>query len=250
MTRVKAFSYHFLISILVFSLIFSVFIALWFPQPYFTVTGGWQGLIIAALVDLVLGPLLTFIVYNTYKSKSKLIFDYCVIGLLQISALAFGVHTVYQQRPVVNVFWKGTFSTVNAQRIVEQQVDLDRIHAISSNTPSFAFLMDLDQQKHYKTGENKGKVIPYYYRTDLYQPLQDHVKAMMEYELDIDTILNEHPFVGSALARILEKYDLEKDDLLYYKLLSSHKNMIVIFDDKANYISYITLSKEIDLLNY
>jgi hypothetical protein len=250
MTKLKAFSYHFLISIVVFSLLFGVFILYLYPQPYFTVTGGWQGLLITALVDLVLGPLLSFIVYNASKAERKLIQDYVVIALLQVSALAYGINTIYQQHPVANVFWKGSFFTVNVRSLTEQGFDLKLLRTLSDNSPAFVYLPDQKEKKYYLEGNKKGQVIPRYFRADLYAPLQSHIDKMIEYKLNIDAMLNDYPFIGSALARILEKYDLEKDDLIYSKLISSHKNMIVIFDEKSNYISHISLSKDINILSY
>jgi predicted neutral ceramidase superfamily lipid hydrolase len=156
MTKLKAASYHFVISVIVFSIIFSVFILLWFPQPYFIVTGGWQGLIIAAAVDIVLGPLLTFIVFNAAKPTKNLKFDLSIIVLIQFSALILGIHTIYQQRPVANVFWKGTFSTVNAVSLTEQGVDLKLLSALSEAKPAFIYLKAHKGQKYYLSGEQKG----------------------------------------------------------------------------------------------
>ena len=59
-----------------------ILILLWYPAPYFMAAGGWQGLRIAAPIDLILGPLLAFIVLNKKKGTKKLIGDMTVIVIL------------------------------------------------------------------------------------------------------------------------------------------------------------------------
>ena len=60
----------------------------WYPTPYFAIDGGWQVLRILAGVDVVLGPLLTFIVFKIGKPSLK--FDMSCIILMQIGALIYG----------------------------------------------------------------------------------------------------------------------------------------------------------------
>ena len=65
--KALASSIHFFASLLVFSIFVYVLLTQWYPEPFFNASGGWQGLKLVILVDLVLGPLLTLIVYNRKK---------------------------------------------------------------------------------------------------------------------------------------------------------------------------------------
>lgn len=103
-SRLIAASLHFLASLSIFMLLLLIVIKLWYPQPHFSASGGLQGLTIIALVDLVLGPLITLIIYNVTKPKKELIIDLSIIILIQLSALFYGMHTVYTQRPVALAF--------------------------------------------------------------------------------------------------------------------------------------------------
>jgi len=85
MTRLKAASAHFLLSLILFLAVITIVIFLWYPEPHFKVSGGWQGLKIVAMIDLVLGPLLTSIIFNTQKSKAKLMGDLSIIAILGFS---------------------------------------------------------------------------------------------------------------------------------------------------------------------
>ncbi|MDH3536835.1 MAG: hypothetical protein OER87_13910, partial [Gammaproteobacteria bacterium] len=75
----------------------------WYPQPYFEVDGGWQGIRLVAAVDLVLGPLITFLIFDLRKSRREILFDLLTIVVIQFGALAYGVYATYTQRPVAIV---------------------------------------------------------------------------------------------------------------------------------------------------
>lgn len=59
--------------------------------------GAVQGVQLILIVDLVIGPLCTFVVYK--KGKKGMAIDLTVIGVLQIAALAYGLWAVNSQRP-------------------------------------------------------------------------------------------------------------------------------------------------------
>ena len=59
-TKLKATAIHLAMSLVIFSYLVYQIVYVWYPQPYFSVDGGWQGLRLIAAVDLVLGPLITF----------------------------------------------------------------------------------------------------------------------------------------------------------------------------------------------
>ena len=75
----------------------------WYPEPYFSVDGGWQGIRLVAAVDLVLGPFITFLIFDLSKSRKAIVFDLVTIMVIQFGALAYGVYATYSQRPVAVV---------------------------------------------------------------------------------------------------------------------------------------------------
>ena len=123
MIRAKVALTHFLLSVVIFVVVVILLVFFWYPAPHFNASGGWQGLKIAASVDLVLGPLLTFIIFNLKKSKAKLTGDLIVIAIMQLGALVYGVTTIYQQRPVAVVFWDDSFYSVPASTFNNNEFD-------------------------------------------------------------------------------------------------------------------------------
>ena len=51
------------------------------------------------MCDLGLGPLTSFIIYSSRKSRRALVFDYTVIGILQLAAFIYGLYAVANIRP-------------------------------------------------------------------------------------------------------------------------------------------------------
>lgn len=84
----------------------------WFPGELFFIDGGWQGLKIVALIDLVLGPMLTLVLYK--PGKPSLVFDMSCVAAFQILALAYGFYATYHQRTVAVVFADRNFTTLSA----------------------------------------------------------------------------------------------------------------------------------------
>lgn len=90
-------------------------------------------------MNLVLGPLLTLIIFDITKSRSKLIGDVIAIAMLQFSALAWGVSTIHDQRPVAVVFWENSFITVPALALSEQGLTTDDLAEFGDMTPTLIY---------------------------------------------------------------------------------------------------------------
>lgn len=99
-TRWQAAGLHATISVVVACLAGALVFGLWFPHPFQHVAGGTELFKLMTGIDVVLGPLLTLVIYKSQKKRHLLALDLTVIGLLQVGALAYGLHTVYLARPV------------------------------------------------------------------------------------------------------------------------------------------------------
>ena len=74
-SKIKAAGIHLAISTIIFLFLAYFIIFEWYPFPYFTADGGWQGIRIIAMIDLILGPFMTLIIFNPGKSKREIRFD-------------------------------------------------------------------------------------------------------------------------------------------------------------------------------
>lgn len=117
--------------------------AMWFalyPPPYFWIDGGWRVLRILLLADLVLGPLLTFVVYNRAKREWKR--DLVIIAIVQIVAFAYGAYTMARFRPVFAVYIDRSFIATTWPKVEMATKDLSRPRALHGDdwAPTFVIL--------------------------------------------------------------------------------------------------------------
>ncbi|MFE0502131.1 TfpX/TfpZ family type IV pilin accessory protein [Lysobacter soli] len=115
MSRWRAAAIHLAVCCIVAALVAAVLFGLWYPPPYFHAAGADRLLLLIAGVDLVLGPLLTLIVFRS--GKPSLRFDLTMIGLVQVAALTYGLHVLTQARPVFLVGSVDRFVLVSASQL-------------------------------------------------------------------------------------------------------------------------------------
>lgn len=105
-SKTKACTVHFLCSVLIFLLALWWMISVLYPSFHFDLNGGIYGLRIVAMVDLVLGPLLTLLVYHHAKPLRDKLSDFLIIGTIQLAALIYGLHTMYEEHPKAIVIYE------------------------------------------------------------------------------------------------------------------------------------------------
>jgi hypothetical protein len=116
--RLRAACWHLFFSVAVALLAGALVFLLWYPGAYRGLSGGRELFLLVVAVDVVLGPLLTFAVFDRTKSWPHLRRDLAVIVALQLAALAYGMHTVYIARPVALVFEKDRFRVISAGEVL------------------------------------------------------------------------------------------------------------------------------------
>ncbi len=120
MTRWKAAAIHLSASAAIAAMVVSAMLWIWYPSPFFEALGGARLIALIVGVDVVLGPLITLIVFDTRKRNLK--FDLATIVVLQLAALAYGVHIAFQARPVYLLFVKDRFEIVTANQLEPEQL--------------------------------------------------------------------------------------------------------------------------------
>jgi hypothetical protein len=117
--RLRAFLTHLLISGGV-GIAVALFVSqVWYPHTLMALMGGFGIFLILVAVDVILGPAITLVIARPGKSRRALVFDYSVIGLVQIMALAYGLHTLALGRPAIVVFAKDGFIVMRANEFEE-----------------------------------------------------------------------------------------------------------------------------------
>ncbi|HET9861808.1 MAG TPA: TfpX/TfpZ family type IV pilin accessory protein [Steroidobacteraceae bacterium] len=117
-----AFAIHFALTLALAACAAALIFLVWYPDPFQTLVGGTGLFQLVVGCDLALGPLLSLVVYNSRKSRGKLVFDYCVIGAVQLAAMLYGVYIVADTRPVYLAFNSDRFEVVSAGDIREKEL--------------------------------------------------------------------------------------------------------------------------------
>lgn len=111
----KAAAIHFFLSIFLIGGVSVILFKVWYPNPLAIATGMLNIFTILFIVNLLSGPLLTLIVYK--KGKQSLLFDLIIIVFIQLSALAYGMYSLAQARPVWLTFYNNRFEVVRLNDI-------------------------------------------------------------------------------------------------------------------------------------
>jgi hypothetical protein len=120
-SRGRAFLTHLLWSAAIVSAVCALVFFVWYPHPYFRISGAWHPLRVLIGVDLVLGPLLTLLLFK--PGKKGLWFDLCFILIAQLAAFVYGVTVIYSERPYFNVFAVDRFSVLTRPEVDQGEWD-------------------------------------------------------------------------------------------------------------------------------
>jgi hypothetical protein len=195
MSRWKASGIHVLLSAAIAGTVVMLMLTTWYPWPLFEAAGGSTLIFILAAVDVTIGPLVTLIIFKT--GKKGLRFDLTVIALLQLTALTYGVYTVYEARPVYLVFTKDRFDLVTAKdldpedlakvtRAEFERPPLGRPRYIAVNPPA-----DRETRQKILFSSLQGKDAQMY--PQYYVPYEQEVQNALKAAKPIEKILERDP---------------------------------------------------------
>jgi len=230
-SKLKAAGIHLIISGVIFLVLAYFIIFHWYPFPYFTADGGWQGIRIVALIDLVLGPLLTLIIFNPNKRKREIRFDLSMIALFQISALAWGIYTVQNERTAAIVHWDGEFYAMPAKRFHEQGISLSDLSQFSNEHPPLIHayrptdIETLHKVLKLSTEENQAPFEQFH----LYRSFNKYRDNIFTHSLNIDEITTANENMKAEMEQFLAKNGGNKEDYFYMPLNARYHNVVLIF---------------------
>jgi hypothetical protein len=135
--RYRAGGAYLALTLVVCLVLLAVIYFVFYPWGLFQTLGGLELFFITAAIVLVVGPLLLTIIY--VPGKKGLAFDLAVIPLLQVAALAYGLHVLYLSRPAYVVFVKDRFEMLRANEVpVEEMAKATRFRELPPYGPRLA----------------------------------------------------------------------------------------------------------------
>lgn len=177
--RGKAFIGHLLFSmVLLFIALYLLYFA-WYPQPLVTAMGVMQIYLIVLGIDLILGPLLTAVVYK--HDKKVFLRDLTIILILQLSAFFYGLYTIERGRPAFAVFVVDDIELVSPVSVKTQNLSQDiGYHLLSKPLWIGAPFSDdpvvNKEQKQAEIVDGNAMV----FRTEYYRPLEQYAQKIVQ----------------------------------------------------------------------
>lgn len=118
--RLRAMSIHFIVSLILGGGTLLLVYKVWYPWPLDKAVGVTNILVLMLVVDVLIGPLLTFMVFD--RRKASLRIDLMVVVVMQLGAFFYGIYTVAQGRPAWLVFNVDRFDLVRAYEIDNREI--------------------------------------------------------------------------------------------------------------------------------
>jgi hypothetical protein len=124
--RFKAFGLHFLGSACLLAVLLGTLYLGWYRWPGWYLTGGLKIGAMMTGLDVILGPLLTWVVANPAKPRRELARDIGIIIGVQLLAAGYGAATLWQGRVLYYTFSQKYLEIVQASDFGDEQIALGR----------------------------------------------------------------------------------------------------------------------------
>lgn len=232
-SRFYVFGIHVLVSAVIFCLIFYILVKLWYPGVFFTTDGGLKGLKLIALVDLVVGPTLTLILYK--KGKKGLKTDMTIICVLQVAFLVYGIWVMYSHRPAALVFYIDTFYSMGIEKYKRQDGGLEKIALAAGQFPGYVAVKTPDDWDELRLIRRKttAKGEALFAQAEYYVSLKSYQKEVFQSARDITGFLGEHPEEKARMTEWLAKKNKNIGDFFYIPVVSRFKNTVLAIDPQS-----------------
>lgn len=192
--RLLAAGGHIAISALLAALVAFITLGLWYPGAFAEMAGGRRLFLLILGVDVVMGPLLTLIVFDKRKPRAELFRDLAVIGLLQLAALAYGLHTLYVARPVALAYEPGRFRVVSAQEVPLDELPQARAEyrTLPLNGPWILGTRPTRPEERLESLERAMKGVDIGQRPERWRPYEESRTAVIAESKPLEQLLQRH----------------------------------------------------------
>ena len=230
--KLKASLVHLGLSILLVGIVIGSLLFFFFPQFFIGVSDFKEVATLIISIDLVLGPLLTFVVFKPKKRTLK--FDLSVIAAIQLSALTYGAFALYQVHPVYITFNIDRFTIISAKDAEPEKAQYDEYKISKLTTAKLAFAKMPDDIKKKNevtlTAAMGGGDLDA--RTEYYEPYESHINQVLARSLDPKLIFANEDSKKRAKSFYNKNQD-NLNDFAYLPLNSQKKDAIIVLDKKT-----------------
>lgn len=231
--RIRFFIGHFTLSLLMAFLSLLLVFIFWYPSPLAQAVGVTHLFLMMLAIDVIVGPVLGFIVYKEGKKSLKM--DLAIIILIQLSALIYGLYSIEQGRPAYIAYNIDRFELVRKNEIVSTNYQHKETFGLYPSYVAVQYPEDSKLKEKMMFDEVFGGV-PLSQRPEFYQSLESAKQQMKEKVLS----LNDLSKYNSPLqvGKILSKYPTA---IGFFPLKANNLDMTVLVDKEYKVIKIVDL---------
>lgn len=237
--RIKFFIRHLSVSFIVAALVLGWIFTVWYPAPLAKATGVTYIVLLMIAIDVIVGPVLGFIVYKAHKKTLK--FDLAVVILLQLAALSYGVYSLAEGRPVWMAFNGNRFELIRNNELVDtdnaNKADNEYYHP-SLLGPEYVAVKIAENQieREQNMFEELQGGISLAQRPERYVAIAEANGRIIETAEGVSDLKNYNS--EQAVDSILDSYPNASS---YLALKANEVDMTVLLDEKGNTIEIVDL---------
>lgn len=205
----------------------------WYPQPFFEASGGQFLLMLLVAVDVVLGPMITLIIFNTKKKSLK--FDLAVVALVQLAAICYGINTMYLARPVFMAYSNSQFKVVTANEIEPEmlaQVTRPEFKSLSVNGPKYVFNNPPENTTNLDALMLSGEALA----PQFYVPYAEKSVDAAKQGKPLTELLKQKPEAKALVDTTVKQKQKNVADVIYFPVIAKAMNMSALADAKTGVI--------------
>ena len=240
--RARASGLHLLISAAVASLAAALVFGVWYPHEYREWAGGRELFWLVTGVDVALGPLLTFAVFNLKKGWPHLRRDLAIIAALQLAALGYGMYTVYLARPVALVYEKDRFRVITNVQVRENELGkalpayrnlpLTGPWLLSTREPTAEERSDALFKTAF-TGVDRAE------RPLFWQPYANAIPEVLQRGRPLAVLFQKYPDMEAGVNAALDARKVDRRAAKFLPLLARSGDWVAIVDGAGQPVHYV-----------
>jgi hypothetical protein len=201
---------HFLVTLTLAASAAALVFLVWFPHPLETMIGGTELFMLVIGCDLVLGPLISLVIYDSRKRRRLLLLDYALVGVIQIAALVYGIFILEGTRPVYVAFSHDRLEIVTAREITDAELAAardDRYRSLSLTGPRYVAIdvpvAERNDALFQSLHGNEEHMRPRYY-----VPYEKQLEKIRKRAKPVEELEARHPESRPLLERAIRELDV------------------------------------------
>ena len=227
--KLKASGIHFIISLSFISISLLLALKFWYPAPFFEISGLDHIILILITVDVILGPLLTLVVFKPKKPSLKI--DLTIIGLVQIVAFCYGFYTIYSAHPLYIAFAGDRFTPINTNEVDPAKAKYPELKKSKLTGPELVYVQkpaDPAEMSRVTMEVLSGKP-DLDARPEYYEPFKKFTDTILTKSISPEKI-QANDKNKQQLENFLAQYGKTADDYAFLALVGKEKDVLWAFD--------------------